>query len=101
MFHPPIHDKHAHTYIGVCIHCSATPACTHACTHKQAVWYTDLPPSLKLMTVQVLCTHAQPLVACLCFPTSVKGPYEISDLDKVERWAALHMSVYYESLQGP
>lgn len=98
---PLLHDTHTHTYMGVCIRCSATPACTHACTRRQAVWYTDLPPPPKLMTVQVPCAHAQPLVACLCFPTSVKGPYEISDLDKVEWWAALHMSVYYESLEGP
>lgn len=26
---------------------------------------------------------------------SVKSPYEISNLDKVELWAALHMSIYY------
>lgn len=78
---------------------AAVRACTHACaqTHKHRLPRCDLPPSLNFMTVQVPCA----CVLCLYFPASVKGPYEISNLDKVERWAASHMSVYYQSHWGP
>lgn len=81
-----------HAHIHVSAHLRA-----HMPAHKHTVWYTDLPPSLKLMAV---CAHTHTHTVArgvFIFPTSVNGPYEVSYLDKVERWAALHMSVYYES----
>lgn len=95
---PPL-DVHAHIRM---THTSNTMrACTHACTQTHKHRLVRWPPSISEINDSAGSMCAQPLVVCLCFPTSVKGPSEISNLDKVERWAALHMSVYYEYQKRP
>lgn len=95
--HVSLSKWHAHSH--TCEHTHRQThllSCKLAHRHMNTVWYADLPPSLKLMTVQVAAIRG-----VFMFFLSVKGPYEVSDVDKVERWAASHMSVYYESMRRP
>lgn len=97
--------QHRCMCVRLCVHLqlSLPPSTTtHMLSHRHtnAVWYNDLPPSRKLMTVQVPCAHAA-IRGVFMFPDKCERPLCDINLDKVERWASWHMCVYYEARRRP